>query len=289
MELPRGITVGHWSEPVGRTGCTVVLAPDGAVSGVDVRGAAPATLGTEALAPGHLVERAHAILLTGGSAFGLAAATGVMRYLEEHEIGFEFAGVRVPIVAGAVIFDLFEGDPTSRPDANAGYEACRAATRSPEIGSVGAGTGATVAKAGDRSETRPGGVGIATTQVGDARVSAVMVANSVGGIWDDERHEWVAPLAVWEGGAHLRPGTNTAIGAVVTDARLTKEQANRAATVAHDGIARAIRPSHTMYDGDAIFCLATGLVEAPYDAIEVAAAQLVARAIALGVRAAQRA
>jgi L-aminopeptidase/D-esterase-like protein len=287
MQLPDGITVGHWSDPVGRTGCTVVLAPDGAMSGVDVRGAAPATLGTESLAPGHLVERAHAVLLTGGSAFGLAAAAGVMRYLEEHEVGFEFAGVRVPMVAGAVIFDLFVGDPTARPDAVAGYEACDAASRSPEIGAVGAGTGATVAKAGDRSETRPGGVGIATTRVGDAHVTAVMVSNSVGGIWDDERHEWVAPLAVWTGAGSLRPGTNTAIGVVATDARLTKEQANRAATVAHDGIARAIRPSHTMYDGDAIFCLATGVVDAPYDAVEVAGAQVVARAVADGVRAAQ--
>jgi L-aminopeptidase/D-esterase-like protein len=287
MPLPRGISVGHWSDPVGRTGCTVVLAPDGAVSGVDVRGAAPATLGTESLAPGHLVERAHAVLLTGGSAFGLAAAAGVMRYLEEHEIGFEFAGIRVPIVAGAVIFDLFEGDPYARPGATAGYDACGEATTDPEIGAVGAGTGATVAKAGDRSETRPGGVGIATTEVGDAHVTAVMVANSVGGIWDDERHEWVAPLAVWTGGAALRPGTNTAIGVVATDARLSKEQANRAATVAHDGIARAIRPSHTMYDGDAIFCLATGVADAPYDLVEVAAAQVVARAIVAGVRAAQ--
>jgi L-aminopeptidase/D-esterase-like protein len=288
MPLPRGITVGHWSDPVGRTGCTVVLAPEGAVSGVDVRGAAPATLGTEALAPGHLVERAHAVLLTGGSAFGLAAAAGVMRYLEEHEIGFEFAGIRVPIVAGAVIFDLFEGDPHARPGATAGYDACSAMTIDPEIGAVGAGTGATVAKAGDRSETRPGGVGIATARVGDAHVSAVMVSNSVGGIWDDERHEWVAPLAVWTGGGALRPGTSTAIGVIATDARVTKEQANRTATVAHDGIARAIRPSHTMYDGDAIFCLATGSVDAPYDLVEVAAAQVVARAIVDGVRAAQR-
>ena len=288
MQLPQGITVGHWSDPVGRTGCTVVLARESAVSGVDVRGAAPATFGTESLAPGHLVQRAHAVLLTGGSAFGLAAAAGVMRYLEEHEVGFEFAGVKVPSVAGAVIFDLFAGDPTARPDPSAGYEACAAATASPQIGAVGAGTGATVAKAGDRSETRPGGVGIATTRVGDAHVTAVMVSNSVGGIWDDERHEWVAPLTAWEGGGGLRPGTNTAIGVVATDALLTKEQANRAATVAHDGIARAIRPSHTMYDGDAIFCLATGVVEAPYDAIEVAAARVVARAVADGVRAAQR-
>ena len=288
MRLPQGITVGHWSDPVGRTGCTVVLARDGAVSGVDVRGAAPTTFGTEALTPSHLSERAHAVLLTGGSAFGLAAAAGVMRFLEEHEVGFEFAGVRVPIVAGAVIFDLFQGDPTARPGASAGYRACGAATHSPAIGRVGAGTGATVAKAGDRSQTRPGGVGIATTQVGEAHVTAVMVSNSVGGIWDDERHEWVAPLTVSFPDAPIRPGTNTALGVVATDAGLTKEQANRAATVAHDGIARAIRPSHTMYDGDAIFCLATGVVDAPYDAVEVAAAQVVARAVADGVRAAQR-
>jgi L-aminopeptidase/D-esterase-like protein len=288
MELPQGISVGHWSDPVGRTGCTVVLAPEGAVSGVDVRGAAPATIGTEALAPGHLVERAHAVLLTGGSAFGLAAAGGVMRYLEEHEVGFTLAGIRVPIVAGAVIFDLFEGDPAARPGPTAGYEACRAATTTPSVGAVGAGTGATVAKAGDRSETRPGGVGIETAPVGDAHVTAVMVSNSVGGIWDDERHEWIAPLMVWHGGAGLQPGANTAVGVVATDARLTKEQANRVATVAHDGIARAIRPSHTMYDGDAIFCLATGVAAAPYDAVEVVAAQVVARAIAQGVRAAQK-
>src|SRR5437763_941251 len=170
MELPHGISVGHWSDSVGRTGCTVVLAPEGAVSGVDVRGAAPATLGTETLRPGHLVERAHAVLLTGGSAFGLDAAGGVMRYLEEHEIGYEMAGIRVPIVAGAVIFDLFVGDAGARPDRGAGYEACRAATRTPLTGAVGAGTGATVAKAGDRSETRPGAVGIASARIGGASV-----------------------------------------------------------------------------------------------------------------------
>ncbi len=290
MQLPQGIEVGHWSDSVGQTGCTVVLARDGAISGVDVRGAAPTTIGTESLAPGHLVQHAHAILLTGGSAFGLAAAAGVMRCLDEHEIGFEFAGIRVPIVAGAVIFDLFVGDAAARPDAAAGYEACRAALagQAPDVGAVGAGTGASVAKAGDPSETRPGGVGIATAQFGDAHVAAVMVVNSVGGIWDDETHEWVAPLTLWESGRGLQPGTNTSIGVVATDARLTKEQANRLATVAHDGIARAIRPAHTMYDGDAIFCLATGAVDAPYDPVEVLASQLVARAIASGVRAAER-
>jgi L-aminopeptidase/D-esterase-like protein len=287
MGLPEGITVGHWTDEVGRTGCTVVLAPDGAVSGVDVRGAAPATLGTEALRPGRLVERAHAVLLTGGSAFGLNAAGGVLRYLEEHELGYEFGGIRVPIVTGAVIFDLLTGDPRARPDSAAGYAACEAASQAPLTGAVGAGTGATVAKAGDQSQARPGGLGIATAQVEGATIAAVMVSNSVGGIWDDERHEWVAPLTAWDHAAQLFPAANTAIGVIATDASLTKEQANRLATVAHDGVARAIRPAHTMYDGDVLFCLATGSVKAPYDAVEVLAAQLVARAVVQGVRAAQ--
>jgi L-aminopeptidase/D-esterase-like protein len=286
-ELPEGISIGHWTDPVGRTGCTVILAPEGAVAGVDVRGAAPATLGTDGLRPGTLIERAHGILLTGGSAFGLEAAAGVMRYLEEHGVGFVLGSATVPIVGGAVIFDLLAGDATARPDREAGYAACEAASRAPEIGAVGAGTGATVAKAGDGSEERAGGVGLASTRVGEATVAAVMVVNSVGGIWDDDRHEWVAPLTSWDGASRLLPGTNTTIGSVLTDAQLSKEQANRVATLAHDGIARAIRPAHTMYDGDTMFCLAGGGVPAAYDAIEVAAAKVVARAITVGVAAAQ--
>jgi L-aminopeptidase/D-esterase-like protein len=285
-QLPQGIAIGHWTDVTGRTGCTVVLAPEGAVGGVDVRGAAPATLGTDALRPGTLIDRVHAILLTGGSAFGLEAAGGVMRFLEEHEVGYELASVRVPIVAGAVIFDLPIGDPKARPDRDAGYAACAAATGDPSVGAVGAGTGASVAKGGDGSQMRPGGLGIAGSRAGRATVAAVMVVNSVGGIWDDERHKWVAEFTVWDRASALVPGTNTTIGVVVTDAELTKEQANRVATVAHDGIARAVRPSHTMYDGDTIFCLATGTVQVPYDAIEVLAADVVSRAISTGVQAA---
>jgi L-aminopeptidase/D-esterase-like protein len=282
--IPAGFQVGHWTDPVGRTGCTVVIAPDGAVGGVDVRGAAPSTLSTDTLRPGTLVDQIHAILLTGGSAYGLDAAGGVMRYLEEHGIGYELASVRVPIVSGAVIFDLPVGDPTARPDCDAGYAACAAATDQPATGSVGAGTGASVAKGGDASQARAGGVGIAGARVGEATVAAVMVVNAVGGIWDDERQEWIAEFTSWDRVSALVPGANTTIGAVLTDALLTKEQANRVATVAHDGIARAIRPSHTMYDGDTIFCLSSGRVAAAYDAIEVAAAGCVARAIADGVR-----
>jgi len=296
--LPGGVSVGHWTDAAGRTGCTVVLAPGGAVPGVDVRGGAPGTLGTDALRPGTLDEQAHAILLTGGSAFGLAAADGVMRYLEELGVGLAIGAARVPIVAGAVIFDLLTGDPRARPDAAAGYAACRAATGHPAVGAAGAGTGATVAKAGG-GPPRPGGVGIASAPAGGATVAAVMVANSVGGIWDDERHEWAAPLApgqVTRQGGTQGPvaGANTTIGVVVTDAELTKEQANRVAAVAHDGIARAVRPAHTRYDGDTIFCLATGAVApsgtagtppvpALADLVETAAAEAVARAIVQAV------
>jgi L-aminopeptidase/D-esterase-like protein len=218
-----------------------------------------------------------------------------MRYLEELGVGFAIGGTWVPIVAGADIFDLSTGDPRARPDAAAGYAACLAATGQPAVGAVGAGTGATVAKAGG-GPPRPGGVGIASGPVGPVTVAAVMVANSVGGIWDDERHEWVAPLAPGEGPPGPVAGANTTIGVVVTDAELTREQANQVAAVAHDGLARAVRPAHTRFDGDTIFCLATGAVAASVGGagtvpfpdlphlVEVAAAELVARAIAAGVR-----
>lgn len=287
VRLPGGVSAGHWTDREGQTGCTVILAPGGAVGGADVRGGAPGTLGTDALRPGMVIERVHAVLLTGGSAFGLAAATGIMRYLDDRGVGFSFGTVGVPIVVGAVIFDLLTGDPRARPDAAAGFAACQAATGDPAQGAIGAATGATVAKAG-ASEPRPGGLGIATGRAGGAMVTAVMVANGVGGIWDDDQHEWIAPLTGWDRASGLMPGANTTIGAVLTDARLTKVQANRVATVAHDGIARAVRPAHTLYDGDTMFCLATGTVEAPADAVEAVAADVVARAIAAGVRAAQR-
>ncbi len=285
--LPEGMSIGHFTDEVGRTGCTVILAPGGAVPGVDVRGAAPGTFGTDAIRPGTIIERGHGLLLTGGSLFGLAAAQGVLRYLEERGVGAEFGSISIPGVSGAVIFDLLVGDPRARPGPQEGYAACEAATPAPAIGAVGAGTGATVAKAGDTSEARPGGVGIASARVGEATVAAVVVANSAGGIWDDEREEWVAALTNWDRASSLIPGTNTTIGAVITDARLTKEQANRVATVAHDGFARAVRPAHTMYDGDTLFCLASGAFTAPYDAVEVLAADVVAQATVAGVRAAQ--
>jgi L-aminopeptidase/D-esterase-like protein len=285
-QLPAGVSVGHWTDAKGLTGCTVLLIPGGAVAGVDVRGGAPGTINTDGLRPGTVTEHAQGILLTGGSTFGLSATSGVLRYLEERGVGLDFGSVAVPIVAGAVIFDLLAGDPAARPGPEAGYAACEAATASPDQGAVGAGTGASVAKAGG-NEPRPGGVGLASAQAGGAVVAAVMVANSLGGIWDDDGHEWVAPLTAWDYSSPMIPGGNTTIGAVLTDAVLTKEQANRVAAVAHDGIARAVRPAHTLYDGDTMFCLATGTFRAPLDAVEAVAAQVVARAIAAGVRAAQ--
>jgi L-aminopeptidase/D-esterase-like protein len=254
---------------------------------VSQRGGAPGTRETDLLDPLNMVDKVNAVVLSGGSAFGLDAAGGIMRYLEERDVGFALGPVRVPVVVGAVIFDLLVGDSKARPNGDAGYDACQAATREPESGAVGAGTGATVAKAGDGSQARPGGVGIASAKADRATVAAVVVANSVGGIWDDERHDWVAPLSEWDRASDLLPGANTTLAVVMTDAQLTKEQANRVAMVAHDGIARAVRPAHTMFDGDTVFCLATGAVEAPYDAVEVVAADVVSRAIVVGVRAAQ--
>ena len=293
--LPDGVLAGHWTDQAGLTGCTAVLVPAGATGGVDVRGGAPGTLGTDGLRPGTLAGRVHGVLLTGGSAFGLDAAGGVMRYLEEQGTGLDVGGIRVPIVAGAVIFDLLNGDARARPDADAGYAACPAATATPQMGAVGAGTGATVAKAGGMP--RPGGLGIASLPAGGATVAAIMVANSVGGIWDDDRHTWIAPVTSGAVAPGPVPGANTTIGVVVTDAELTREQANRVAAVAHDGIARAVRPAHTRYDGDTLFCLATGAVlaapadpadpravNALADAVESAAARAVADAIAAAAR-----
>src|SRR2546423_11018068 len=178
VRLPGGVSVGHWTDAAGRTGCTVVLVPGGAVPGVDVRGGAPGTLGTDELRPGMVAERAHAILLTGGSAFGLAAADGVMRYLDEHGVGFAIGAARVPIVAGAVIFDLLTGDPRARPGAAAGHAACQAATADPAVGAVGAGTGATVAQAGGGAPP-PRGLGVASAPAGAPTGAAGLGAHSV--------------------------------------------------------------------------------------------------------------
>ena len=294
----RGIQVGHATNRRARTGCTVVLCMAGAAAGVDVRGFAPGTRETDAVGPGRRVGQAHAILLTGGSAFGLDAASGVMRFLEERDIGFATAHALVPIVPAAVIYDLGVGDPGVRPDKAMGYRACKAATAEPaSTGRLGAGTGATVGKA-PGLRAAEGGIGSACAKLPDgATVGALVVVNSVGnvsdpatgamvaGARDESSGRWVdvAP-SLQRGRAPRIPGTNTTIGVIATDAVLSSVEANIVASMAHDGIARAIRPSHTLYDGDTLFALSTGKRRADVNAVGIVAAEMVTQAILNAVR-----
>ena len=289
-----GIKVGHATNSIARTGCTVILCSAGATAGVDVRGAAPGTRETDALRPGRLVQKAHAILLTGGSAFGLDAAGGVVQYLEEREMGFPAGPVRVPIVPAAVIFDLGVGDAKVRPDREMGYQACLNATDDPvAMGAIGAGTGATVGKAPGVTSS-PGGVGSACiTLESGLVVAAITVVNALGNVVHPETGEIVAGGK--ENGdfvditerlldANIVHGTNTTIGVVATNATLTPAEANRVAEMAHDGMARAIRPSHTMFDGDTLFTLATGThTGGNVNTVGILAAEVVAAAIVKAV------
>lgn len=285
-----GLTVGHATDAVARTGCTVILCPVGATAGVDVRGAAPGTRETEALRPGRLVQKAHAVLLTGGSAFGLDAAGGVVEYLEEQNVGFPAGPVCVPIVPAAVIFDLGVGDAKVRPDREMGYQACLNATDEPvAMGTIGAGTGATVGKAPSVTPS-PGGVGSACKYLDSGLiVAAIVVVNALGNVVHPDTGEIVAGgeedgnfVDITERllDANLVQGTNTTIGVVATNATLTPAEVHRVAETAHDGMARAIRPSHTMFDGDTLFSLATGAhTGSSVNTVGILAADVVAEAI----------
>jgi L-aminopeptidase/D-esterase-like protein len=282
-----GVRVGHWTDPVGLTGCTVILTPEGTVGSAEVRGGAPGTVGTDGLRPGSIGTGVDAVLLTGGSGFGLAAAVGVQRWLEEHGRGFETGLVRVPIVAGAVLFDLGLGDPHARPDAASGYAACEAASDGPIAeGSVGAGTGATVAKLPDPRKGMKGGLGSASTRYGDVIVGAVAAVNALGRIVEADG----SPLASNRGDADAEPVMwpiqNTTLVCVATNARLSPQHALRLTYAAHDGLALAVRPAHTYWDGDVAFALATGEVEADWSRLPELAIDAVADAIRRGVRAA---
>ena len=344
-----GIRVGHWTDPIGLTGCTVVLCPPGTLGSGEVRGGAPGTRETDLLRPGMTVNEVHAVLLTGGSAFGLAAADGVMRFLEEQGIGFDTGVARVPIVPAAVLFDLAVGDPNARPGAEAGYEACRNVSDQVEEGNVGAGTGATVANLHGRHRAVKGGLGTASRQEGDVLVGALAAVNAFGEVLDEngelmaaarpapeaaaeERTEgtWPAPKGppstsaseeqatetLWPGskaGASRWPPdsrsggwvgtgprsegrrpeglapsseanaapemTNTTLVVVATNAKLSKERAHLLSLAGHDGIDSAIRPAHTMWDGDTVFSLATGAVEADQRSLEALTVEVVAEAI----------
>lgn len=300
-----GIEVGHDSDTRRPTGCTVVLARAGAVGGVDVRGAAPGTRETDLLAPGNLVQQVHAVLLAGGSAWGLDAAGGVMRWLEEQGIGLDTGHGLVPIVPAAVIFDLGVGAGRIRPDAEAGYRACTAARReAPAQGNVGAGSGALVGKLLGAERAMKGGVGTASVTAAGHTVGALIVCNAVGDVLDPASGRLLAGARSADGrtlqdtrqallqglqARHALAGHNTTIGVIATDAVLDKAQAQRLAQVAHDGLARSINPVHTQLDGDTLFALGTGTSGRPADMLLLAtlAAEATARAVVNAVHAAR--
>ncbi|MGH2692400.1 MAG: P1 family peptidase [Actinomycetota bacterium] len=281
-----GVRVGHWSDPVGKTGCTVVIPPAGTIGSGEVRGGAPGTRETDLLRPGMLVKEVDAVLLAGGSAFGLAAAQGVVRWLEERGSGFDTGVARVPIVPAAVLFDLGVGDASARPTEQSGYEACEAATGKVEEGAVGAGTGATVAKLHGPARAIPGGIGTAALEEDGVTVAAIAAVNSYGEITDDDGTVIAGATAGDEEEPRppFPPIPNTTIAVVATDARLTRERAHLLAIAAHDGLARAVRPAHTMWDGDTIFTLATGKTESPQPRLERMAEEVLAQAIRRGVQ-----
>ena len=337
-----GLSVGHFTDTRRPTGCTVLLCEHGATAGVDVRGAAPGTRETDLLDPRNVIEQVHAVLLTGGSAFGLAAADGVMRWLEERGHGQPIgpptpaalpgqppptpaalpgqpppaAGsgrqpLRIPIVPAAVLFDLWVGDPSIRPDAAAGHAACElASTQPPAQGSVGAGAGATVGKLFGVQRSMKGGIGTASIKVGAITVGALVAVNAIGDVVDPASGRVIAG-ALGMGGLdsaegrtpinslsaicsgqipeHLMAGMATTIGIVATDARLTKAQASKLAAMAHDGLARSINPAHTLHDGDTLFALATGGSghAGHMTVLGTMAAEVTARAVLNAVRAAQ--
>lgn len=299
-----GIKVGHFTDPRRPTGCTVVLAEEGAVAGGEVRGGAPGTRETDLLSPANTVEQVHAVVLSGGSAFGLDTASGVMRYLDEQHLGLEVGGVRVPIVVAAVLFDLELGDPRIRPDAEAGYRAClAAATTPPAEGNCGAGAGATVGKLFGMERAMKGGLGTASSAAGGATVGALVAVNALGDVFDpgtgqvlagarthDGRRLLHAPQALLRGELPpaLESGRATTLGVVATDALLTKAQADKVAQMAHAGLARTLNPVHTPLDGDAIFALATGRSGRRGDPLLVGAlaAEAMAAAILRAIRAA---
>jgi L-aminopeptidase/D-esterase-like protein len=281
----RGIRVGHWTDPVGLTGCTVVLPPPGTVASGVVRGGAPGTRETDLLRPGMLVQEAHAVLLTGGSAFGLAAADGVVAFLEEAGVGFDAGPARVPIVPAAVLFDLGVGDPAARPGPAEGRAACEAAADGDVAeGNVGAGTGATVAKVFGVEHGVKGGLGSAAAEDGDLVVGALAAVNALGEIVDAGGEPLAASRSPdRQESAH--PG-NTTLVVVATNATLSRERAHLLAQAAHEGISDAVRPAHTIWDGDTVFTLATGRVEADQRVVENLAVAATSDAIRRAVLAA---
>ena len=286
-----GLTVGVAENVEAQTGCTVALFKDGAVAGVDVRGSAPGSSEIEAIKPVRVVDKIHGVLLAGGSAFGLSASVGVIKYLEEQGIGYDVQVARVPIVPTAVIFDLRVGSSKIRPDFEMGYEAAKNASNAhPPIGLHGVGIGASAGGISGKDRSR-GGFGTASIRINDEiSVGVMTVANPLGNVVDYktgkviagnlDRNEWILPKS---GEPWIE---NTVLALVATNAKLNKEEATKVAQMAHDGIARTVFPAHTMYDGDVVFAVSTSTVECNINIIGDAAAEAVAHSIILGVSAA---
>jgi L-aminopeptidase/D-esterase-like protein len=283
-----GIKVGHFTDSRRPTGCTVVLYETGAVAGVDVRGSAPGTRETDLLNPINTVDKVHAIVLSGGSAFGLDTATGVMRWLEEHGHGYQTAAAKVPIVPAAILYDLGSGDPKIRPDADAGYKACASANSGPVAeGNVGAGAGATISKLAGAQRVK-GGIGTSSIALPNGIVvGAIVAVNAVGDVIEKTGKVVAGSdiIAAWRSGVEItrapRPGESTTIGIVATNAAFDKTQMTKIAQMAHDGIARAVNPAHTPFDGDTLFAMstATSTAKIHHGIIGALAAEVVSEAI----------
>jgi L-aminopeptidase/D-esterase-like protein len=295
-----GLKVGHGSDFQGYTGCTVILCEEGAVCGIDIRGSASGTRQIDALSPGHIVDKIHGIVLAGGSSFGLAAATGAAQYLEEKGIGFDVGVARIPIVPSAVIFDLFMGDPKARPTAQMGYEACINASADVEEGSVGVGAGATIGKLFDFNRAMKGGVGTASVTMEDGlTVGALVVVNAFGDIIDNTTGKIIAGLRTSRDsnelagtGPLIKAGVtkkqfgivNTTLGVVAVNAKLSKTEVTKVAQMAQGALIKTISPVHTTFDGDLVFALATGPMDADVNKVGLLAEAVLIEAIMRAVK-----
>ncbi len=296
-----GIKVGHADSIEGMTGCTVIICEDGATTGVDVRGSAPGTRETDLLKPEKLVDSVHAVVLSGGSAFGLDACSGVMNYLEKNEVGFDVGVTKVPIVCGAVLFDLNIGNHEIRPNKEMGYDACIRASKDEERqGNIGAGMGATIGKILGPDNAMKSGIGSASIEIGELKVGAIVAVNSYGDIYDENNNLLAGTLdkknntlinsyklMMEKNNKTQFPLKNTTIGVIATNAYLRKAEANKVAQMAQNGFAKSINPVHTMLDGDTVFAMSTGKVKADINLVGTLSADIMSKAIVNAVKSAE--
>jgi L-aminopeptidase/D-esterase-like protein len=294
--------IGNAEYKEGSTGCTVIICANGATAGVDVRGGAPGTRETDLLNPVNMVDKIHGVLLTGGSAFGLDAASGVMQYLEERQIGFDVGVTKVPIVCSAALFDLIIGDYRVRPDKKLGYEACVNSEKEDiKEGNYGAGLGATIGKILGPQNSMKGGLGTYAVKIDELMIGAIVAVNALGDVYDSEENRIIAGVLDKEKLLNTESimvskynnktnafNGNTTIGAIITNGKLTKAEANKIASMAHNGFARSIRPVHTMFDGDTIFTMASGKIEADVNTIGMIAANIMEKAVINAIKNAEK-